>query len=129
MQLIDVVTSMYRDLARKGLRAAAWTMDAAALAQLRDEASQEGSDVLSIASPPTFLGVPIEIAPKQDSVKADFVVNHCRFAPCQRLDRPVGQQWDIFDLDAHVALQRVYSTKTDANAAALAMDLSPVNQR
>lgn len=122
MRLIDVLRQQYGEFSARGARAASWKLDHAAIAQLRREAAEDGTDVSSVTTPPTFLGVPIEEVP-MGAAQADFVASHCRFAPCQRLDREQGRQWDIFDLDAGQPLGAFYGSKAEANAAAIKLDI------
>lgn len=122
MSVIDLMTSMYRNMGARGVRPAGWTMDQTGLEQLRSEAAAERTDVLSITYPITFLGVPIEIVPKQVAPQADYVGHERRIVPCQRLDRPQGEQWDVFNLDTTEALGHIYTTNDEATAAAAALD-------
>lgn len=123
MRLIDVLRQQFAEMRSRGLRTSAWKLDSSAIAQLRREAASERADISDLNTPPTFLGVPIEEVPMSGAVQADYVAAHCRFAPCQRLDRPHDRQWDIFDLTAGVPQGSFFRTKEEAHVASIQLDL------
>ncbi|MFZ2996808.1 hypothetical protein [Sphingobium sp.] len=122
MRLIDELRRQMAEITARRARVSGWRLDERALEQLRREAADDNFDIPNITTPPTFLGVPIEIVffgPAQ----ADFIPEHCKFAPCQRLDRDSARQWDIFDLDACAAQDVFYATKDDASRTAARLDI------
>lgn len=122
MRLIDGLRQAYTDLAAAKLRVAGWCLDAGAVEQLRREVGDDGMGVSDTSSPLTFLGVPIETVSGARPAKADFIMAHYRFAPCQHASREHDRAWDIFDLDAGQPHGAFYRSKAEAEAAAMKLD-------
>ncbi len=69
-------------------------------------------------SPPVFLGLPVIVGGRPGAeLVFDPALRHV--VPCQRLDRPDEQQWDLFDLIEEKAFNTYFATQEKARAAAL----------